>query len=142
MVRFEPWRSAAVAALLTAAASADDPGLARAIVGTWVGEYRHSVADDPRHWVEASTLDRYGADGQVTGSSHYRYPDREESFRYRGRWWVEDGQLVIEVLEARGGYVKAGSVSRDRIVSVSDSELTLEAADGNRIVLQRRPEPG
>ncbi len=121
--------------LLSAAET--DAELKTRMVGTWLSTFEWKNADDPEFWVTLRGQDTYGVDGQVRGMSISRRGSMEERVEYSGRWDIKDGVLVVEVTEASGGYSQAGTITRDRIIRMDASTLTLEAVDGNTVVLQR-----
>lgn len=121
--------------LLSAAET--DAELKTRMVGTWLSMFEWKNADDPEFWVTLRGRDTYGVDGQVRGMSISRRGSMEERVEYFGRWDIKDGVLVVEVTKASGGYSQAGTITRDRIIRMDVSTLTLEAVDGNTVVLQR-----
>ena len=121
--------------LLSAAET--DAELKSRMIGTWLSNFEWKNADDPEFWVTLRGQDTYGADGQVRGTNVSRRGSMEERVEYSGRWDIKEGVLVVEVTEANGGYSQAGTITRDRIIRIDASTLTLEAADGNTVVLQR-----
>ena len=120
-------------------AAETDAAMKSRLVGTWYSQFEWKNADNPEFWVTSQGQDTYSADGRVHGVSISRRGEREERMEYSGRWGIRDGYLVVEVTAATGGYVSAETVTRDRIIRLDDATLTLEAADGTRVVLQREP---
>ena len=122
-------------ALLSAAET--DATLKSRLVGTWYSTFEWKSADDPEFWVKSRGQDTYSVDGQVHGISVSLRGSQEERVEYSGRWGVNDGFLVVEVTDTSGGYIEAGMITRDRIMQLDASTMTLEAADGNTVVLHR-----
>jgi hypothetical protein len=122
----------------TAEASADtDHDYTSALPGVWHGEFHYAFENTPNVWIHARNEDRYFADGTVSGHSDYHSPSGVSRMRYRARWRVADGFLVVEVIEISGGFIEAGSISRDKILSLDTSTLRLLTADGETITLTR-----
>jgi hypothetical protein len=118
-------------------AADSDAELKSRLVGTWQSQFEWKDADNPDYWVTSRGQDTYHADGRVEGASVSRRGGQEERMEYTGRWDIREGYLVIEVTAASGGYVSAETVTRDRIIRLDDTVLTLEAMDGTEIVLRR-----
>lgn len=132
-----------LSALINTAAVAEalsDRDAAARLAGSWYGTFSWTSDTNPRSWLRASSEDRYSADGTLDGTTHYTYPDRQSRTDYKARWAVKDGYLVVTITEADGGFLRAGTVSRDKILSLSDSTLVLQAADDSRITLRRHAE--
>jgi len=119
-----------------------DATLGSRLAGTWHSTFDWQDTDNPDLRVISRGQDIYSADGRVHGVSISRRGSREESMEYTGRWDIEGGYLVINVTAATGGYVTEETVTRDRILRLDATTLTLEAADGNTVELHRGPMPG
>lgn len=117
-------------------ANADDLFKSR-IVGTWRGEYQWQDRRHPESWIKARSEDHYQDNRHVAGTVDYTYPDREAHVRYEARWDVQDGYLVIEVTRSTGSYLKTGTKTRDKIVSLSDRKMELQTEGGEIITLRR-----
>ena len=118
-------------------AAESDAVLKSRLVGTWHSAFEWKNADDQELWVTSRGQDTYSVDGQVHGMSVSRHGGQEERVEYSGRWDIKDGVLMVEVTGASGGYIGAGTITRDRIMQLDASTLTIEAADGNTVVLHR-----
>jgi hypothetical protein len=123
-------------------ADGSDAVLKSLMAGTWHSTFESKDTDNPDLRVTSRGQDTYSADGRVHGVSVSHRGSREERMEYTGRWDIEGGYLVINVTAATGGYVTEETVTRDRILRLDATTLTLEAADGNTVELHRGPKPG
>ena len=107
------------------------------ILGTWQSEFEWHDRRHPNSWIKARGRDVYRNDGSLSGKVDYEYPDHEATSDYEARWKIENGDLIVEIVNAEGGYLKPGTGTRDNIRSLTEGEMVLESEDGNRIVLRR-----
>ena len=115
-----------------------DDGLHRKrILGTWHSEFEWHDQRHPDSWIKAQGRDVYRDDGSLSGRVEYEYPDRAATSDYEARWVIENAELIVEIIKSEGGYLKPGTTTRDKILSLSDDELVLESEDGKRIVLHK-----
>jgi len=118
-------------------AADSDADLGARLVGTWHSAFESKDADDPAYQVTSKGQDTYDADGRVHGVNVTTRAGREDRMEYAGRWEIRDGVLVVKVVVAQGGYIEAGTVTRDRILRLEGDTLVLEAADGKTLELRR-----
>ncbi|MCI0667176.1 MAG: hypothetical protein L0Y38_00445 [Methylococcaceae bacterium] len=114
-----------------------DDSLKHRILGTWRGEYEWNDQSHPGRWIKARSTDHYQGGLLLVGSVDYEYPDRKDNVSYEARWNIIDGYLVIEITQSSSGYLKSGTKTRDKILSLSDRKMELLADDGKIVVLQR-----
>ncbi len=108
------------------------------LVGRWHGIYNWQDKTHPDSWIKASSHDHYTAEGSVTGTIDYVFPDREDRLIYKARWDIENGYLLVEITESNGGYLTPGTQTKDKILSLSNTTMEIQAEDGKTIVLRKQ----
>ena len=111
------------------AQSQSDEELRRLIVGTWVP----SVGDT----TSVPAKSTYRQDGILEFVSYSDLSCTRATLRALAQWKIEDGRLIVRVLESSDptSVVRAGVVVVDQIVSISSSEAILRNDSGT---IQRR----
>jgi len=104
-----------------------DQGLAAKITGVWVGRDIVDASD-----IEVETT--YRADGTMSQLAKFSEDRRGYKVSVKGRWKVEQGQLV-SVRESFSGQTEH---SVKEIVAVTDKNLLLRAANGRLIHFIRK----
>jgi hypothetical protein len=104
-----------------------DQGLAAKITGVWVGRDIVYTSD-----VEVETT--YRADGSMSQLAKFSEDRRGYKVSVKGRWKVEQGQLV-SVRESFSGQTEH---LVDEIVAATDKSLLLRAASGRLIHFIRK----
>lgn len=115
-----------------------DDLMRKQIVGTWRGSYKWQDQTHSDSWIRASSQDRYTAHGSVTGAIDYVFPNREERLTYKASWDIESGYLLVEITESSGGYLIPGIQTKDKILSLSDTTMEVQAEDGSIIILRKQ----
>ena len=128
---------AGCSSIATTSVETDDL-IRKQIVGTWYGNYKWQDQTHSDSWIRASSQDRYTADGSVTGMIDYVFPNREERLTYEASWDIESGYLIVEITKSSGGYLSPGTQTKDKILSLSDTTMEVQAEDGNIIVLRKQ----
>jgi hypothetical protein len=108
-------------------AAESDQTLAAKIIGVWVG--RNIVYSSS---VEVETT--YRADGTMGRFVKFREDRRGYKLSVKGRWRVEQGQLV----SVRESFSSETEHSVEEIIAVTDKNLLLRAENGRLIHLIRR----
>jgi hypothetical protein len=112
--------------------------LKKHIVGTWHSEYEWTDSNNPDDWIKARGEDIYAGDGTLEGAIDYTFPDKQDHFEYKATWDIKDDMLIIEITEIIGNsYLQIGTVTRDKILGLTDTTLELQAEDGNTMTLYR-----
>ena len=104
-----------------------DQGLSAKITGGWVG--REIVYSS-----DVEVLTTYRADGTMSRLAKFSEDRRGYKLSVKGRWKVEQGQLV-SVCESFSGLTER---SVDEIIAVTDKNLLLRAENGRLIHFIRK----
>ena len=104
-----------------------DEGLAAKITGGWVG--REIVYSS-----DVEVLTTYRADGTISRLAKFSEDRRGYKLSVKGRWKVEQGQLV-SVCESFSGLTEH---SVEEIIAVTDKNLLLRAENGRLIHFIRK----
>jgi len=122
---------------LQAQASDSDKQLEKKITGIWLSQSEWVHKNYPNNPIKDEGKDDYGVDGVVRGITISQYPKHKESWKYESKWWIKDGYLHMEIIKESLGVLKQGFQTKDKILSISDKEMVLQAEDGMRLVRYR-----
>ena len=117
------------------AQSARDRELASKLVGTWVvppQQYQQSPAKNRGvRSVMKSATRTFRVDGTFKLSAALSIGGRDVLLHDQGKWKVENGVLILEITNCdQPQIVPVGAVTRDTLISVTDTEYRYRTEDG------------
>lgn len=102
------------------------------VVGTWI------VDSQLPNGISIKGHVTLASDNTFVSKATLRVGGKEKELEYEGKWEAKDGMLMETVTQSTSDGPAVGTVTRDRIIRITEEELVYETERGKTVTRKRK----